>query len=78
MRLFYELAPKTKKKGGLITEVKAGDQIIYQEPESEDWNKVTLTSRGYSLQINQFKQELLERKDGRRKLFRHWSEPRQG
>ena len=27
--------------------MKAGDQIIYQEPESEDWNKVTLTSRGY-------------------------------
>ena len=42
-----ECLPKTKKKGGLITEVKAGDQIIYQEPESEDWNKVTLTSRGY-------------------------------
>ena len=42
-----ERLPKTKKKGGLITEVKAGDQIIYQEPESEDWNKVTLTSRGY-------------------------------
>ena len=38
---------KAKDKDVLITEVKKGDKIIYQVPDSEEWNTVTLTTRGY-------------------------------
>lgn len=38
---------KAKIKDVLITEVKKGDKIIYQVPDSEEWNTVTLTTRGY-------------------------------
>ena len=32
---------KAKNKDVLITEVKKGDKIIYQVPDSEEWNTVT-------------------------------------
>ena len=39
----------TKNKKGLITAVNKGDTVLYKEPQTNDWQKAKLTSRGASI-----------------------------
>ncbi|XP_063676591.1 uncharacterized protein LOC134812913 [Bolinopsis microptera] len=38
-----------KNNQGLITAVSEGDTVVFQEPGSDTWHKVQLTSRGYTV-----------------------------